>query len=65
MLLLWWAGDPVSFKESVKCSVQSLGGYDNVELHGPGLSINCLGRRVTSYTTRDAREIARLLAMVP
>ena len=38
---------------------------DNVELHGFGLSINCLGRRVTSYTTRDAKEIAKLLAMVP
>ena len=24
---------------------------DNVELHGLGSSINCLGRRVTSYTT--------------
>ena len=35
------------------------------ELHGLGSSINCLGRRVTSYTTRDAREIAKLLAMVP
>jgi hypothetical protein len=29
------------------------------------LSINCLGRRVTSYTTRDAKEIAKLLAMLP
>ena len=38
---------------------------DNIELHGLGSSINCLGRRVTSYTTRDAREIAKLLAMVP
>ena len=38
---------------------------DNVELHGLGSSINCLGRRVTSYTTRDAKEIAKLLAMVP
>ena len=28
-------------------------------------SIICLGRRVTSYTTRDAKEIAKLLAMVP
>ena len=28
-------------------------------------SINCLGRRVTSCTTRDAKEIAKLLAMVP
>ena len=38
---------------------------DNTELHGLGSSINCLGRRVTSYTTRDANEIAKLLAMVP
>ena len=38
---------------------------DNVELHGLGSSINCLGRRVTSFTTRDAKEIAKLLAMVP
>ena len=36
---------------------------DNVELHGLGSSINCLGRRVTSYTTRDAKEIAKLLAI--
>ena len=35
------------------------------ELHGLGSSINCLGRRVTSYTTRDAKEIAKLPAMVP
>ena len=35
------------------------------ELHGLGSSINCLGRRVTSYTTRDAKEIAKLLAMAP
>ena len=38
---------------------------DNVELHGLGSSINCLGRCVTSYTTRDAKEVAKLLAMVP
>ena len=38
---------------------------DNVELHGLGSSINCLGRRVASYTTRDPKEIAKLLAMVP
>jgi len=38
---------------------------DNTELHGLGSSINCLGRRVTSYTTRDANEIAKLLAMLP
>ena len=35
------------------------------ELHGLGSSINCLGRRVTSFTTRDAKEIAKLLTMVP
>ena len=34
------------------------------ELHGLGSSINCLGRRVTSYTTRDPKEIEKLLAMV-
>ena len=34
------------------------------ELHGLGSSINCLGRRVTSYTTRDAKEIAKLPAKV-
>ncbi|MBR3957809.1 MAG: ORF6N domain-containing protein [Kiritimatiellae bacterium] len=38
---------------------------DNIELHGLGSSINCLGRRVASYTTRDAKEIAKLLAMMP
>ena len=38
---------------------------DNIELHGLGSSINCLGRRVASYTTRDAKEIAKLLAMLP
>ena len=37
----------------------------NVELHGLGSSVNCLGRRVTSYTTRDPKEIAKLLAMLP
>ena len=38
---------------------------DNVELHGLGSSINCLGRRDASCTTRDAKEIAKLLAMPP
>ena len=32
---------------------------------GLGSSINCLGRRVTSYTPRDPKEIAKLLAMLP
>ena len=39
--------------------------FVEVELHGLGSSINCLGRRVTSYTTRDPKEIAKLLAMLP
>ena len=38
--------------------------FDNVELPDLGSSINCLGRRVISYTTRDAKEIAKLLAKV-
>ena len=37
---------------------------DNVELHGLGSSINCLGRRVTSYTTRAPEEITKLLATI-
>ena len=37
---------------------------DNAELHNLGSSVNCLGRRVTTYTTRDAKEIKRLLASV-
>ena len=28
-----------------------------------GVAINCLGRRVTSYITRDAKEIAKLLVI--
>ena len=36
MLLRWWAGDPVAFKESVKCSVQSLGGWRNALRQAPG-----------------------------
>lgn len=38
---------------------------DNIELHGLGSSISCLGRRVASFTTRDVKEIVRPLAMVP
>ena len=33
------------------------------ELHGPGLSISCLGRRVTSYTTRDDIEEADAVSL--
>ena len=38
---------------------------DNEELYGLGSSINCLGRRVTSYSTRDPKDIAKLPALVP
>ena len=38
---------------------------DNIELHSLSSSINCLGRHVASCATRDAKEIAKLLAMVP
>ena len=38
---------------------------DNAELHNLGSSINSLGRRITSYTSRDPQEISRLLTMVP
>ena len=38
---------------------------DNIYLHGLGSSVNCLDRRATSCTTRDAKEIAKLLAMLP
>ena len=38
---------------------------DYPKLYRLGSSINYLGRRVTSYTTRDAKEIAKLLAMLP
>ena len=38
---------------------------DNVELHNLGSSINCLGRRLTTYTTRDAKEIKKFLAQLP
>ncbi len=38
---------------------------DGKELVGLGASVNRLGRRVTSYTTRDAVEIAKLMSMLP
>ena len=33
--------------------------------HSDELYFSRLGRRITSYTTRDPKEIAKLLAMVP
>ncbi len=38
---------------------------DNVELHNLGSSVNCLGRRLTTYTTRDAKEIRKILSQLP
>ena len=58
--VLWWIAAATWHGADV-----ILGGYDNTELHGLGSSINRLGRRATSHTTRDAKEIARLLAMLP
>ena len=38
---------------------------DNAELHNLGSSVNCLGRRLTTYTTRDTKEIRKILAQLP
>ena len=38
---------------------------DNAELHNLGSSVNRLGRRLTTYTTRDAKEIRKILAQLP
>ena len=38
---------------------------DNTELHNLGSSINSLGRRLTTYTTRDPKEIRKILAQLP
>ena len=38
---------------------------DNSELHNFGSSVNSLGRRVSTYSTRDAKEIKKLLALLP
>ena len=37
---------------------------DDIELHNLGSSVNCLGRRVTTYTTRDHKEIAKVLSSI-
>ena len=34
-------------------------------LHNLGSSVNCLGRRLTTYTTRDAKEIRKILVQLP
>lgn len=38
---------------------------DGIEMHNLGSSVNSLGRRVTSYTTRDSKEISKVLALLP
>ena len=38
---------------------------DNAELHSFGSSVNSLGRRVSTYSTHDAKEIKKLLAQLP
>ena len=38
---------------------------DNAELHNFGSSVNCLGRRLTTYTTRDAKEIRKIRSQLP
>ena len=37
---------------------------DGAELHNLGSSINCLGRRVTTYSTRDRKEVSKFLALL-
>ena len=37
---------------------------DGAELHNLGSSINCLGRRVTTYATRDRKEVSKFLALL-
>ena len=38
---------------------------DNAELHNFGSSVNSLGQRVTTYSTRDAKEIKKLISLLP
>ena len=38
---------------------------DNTELQNLGSSISCLGCRLTTYTTRDKKEIAKVLGAMP
>ena len=38
---------------------------DGAELYNFGSSVNCLGRRLTTYTTRDAKEIAKIVGALP
>ena len=38
---------------------------ENSKLHNFGSSMNCLGRRVTTYATRDTKEIRKILGLLP
>ena len=38
---------------------------DDTELHNFGSSVNSLGRRVSTYSTRDAKEIKKLISLLP
>ena len=38
---------------------------DSAELYNFGSSVNCLGRRLTTYTTRGAKEIAKIVGALP
>ena len=38
---------------------------DNAELHNFGSSVNSLGHRVTTYSTRDAKDIKKFLSLLP
>ena len=62
--LNWSTYRPLAFTEN---GIAMLSGVlvGNAELHNLGSSVNCLGRRLTTYTTRDRKEIAKLLSLVP
>ena len=51
--------------KSVLYFQSSINASNNSGLDGVRRYAKAAGRRVTSYTTRDAEEIAKLLAMVP
>ena len=64
-----WGGDRRQYKN---LTVTHSDGFhdrfilvDGAELHNLGASINCIGRRVTSYSTRDKKEIKKLLVLLP
>ena len=64
-----WGGDRWQYKNLTVIHSDSFHDrfilVDGAELHNLGSSINCLGRRVTSYSTRDKKEIKKLLVLLP